>query len=379
MGKLEIVYAAGARIAGKYRVERILGSGGMGVVVAAEHEELRSRVALKFLAPELAQRADVVERFLREARVCAQLRSEHVCRVSDFGRLETGAPYIVMEMLDGLDLANVLAANGALAVPTIASYIVQACDALAEAHAAGIVHRDLKPANLFLARRRDGGALIKVLDFGVAKIQGPRDHALTRTDMIVGSPLYMAPEQFGSALAADARSDIWSLGVILYELAAGRPPFTGPAVDIAFQIDREPAPRLTGVPDGFARAVARCLDKAPERRFQRIADLVAALRPFLPRDADTTIRGMSGNPDEVSDRSTLRMTPQQLRARPGKPGAPAGAPLPGVAPSPSAPSPEAAYPEGTPPLMKAQVADAAIASFVLRGDTHEVTGPARGA
>jgi serine/threonine-protein kinase len=284
------VYEVGTLLAGKYRVERILGRGGMAVVVAAEHQALRASVALKFLTPEFAGRADVVERFLREARVCAQLRSEHACRVSDFGRLESGVPYIVMEMLEGRDLANVLAAHGPLAVATAAEYVVQACDALTEAHATGIVHRDLKPANLFLARRRDGDALIKVLDFGVAKVHDAGEQALTLVDMIVGSPAYMAPEQMRSAQHADARSDIWSLGVVLYELASGGLPFRGASpTEVAMEVECSPPPRLAGVPEGFAAAVARCLEPAPERRFQRVADLVAALRPFVPRAPAVTV------------------------------------------------------------------------------------------
>ncbi|HEX3762946.1 MAG TPA: serine/threonine-protein kinase, partial [Kofleriaceae bacterium] len=221
------MYEPGTVLAGKYRIERRLGRGGMGLVLAAEHIELRSVVAIKCLHDAYARRSDVVMRFLREARASARLQSEHVCRVFDVDRLDTGVPYLVMELLHGRDLAQVLRATGPLDPATVAAYLVQACDAIGEAHAAQIVHRDLKPSNLFLTRRRDGAPLIKVLDFGVAKAPEEGSPVLTDASTVVGSPRYMAPEQIRAARIADARSDIWSLGVILYELVSGRPPFEG--------------------------------------------------------------------------------------------------------------------------------------------------------
>jgi len=223
--------APGTLLAGKYRVERVLGQGGMGVVVAAQHIHLEERVAIKLMLAEAAFSAEAVARFVREARAAAQLESAHVAKVSDVGTLEDGRPYMVMEYLDGHDLANVLAANGPLPLQDAIDYLLQASEAIAEAHSIGIVHRDLKPANLFLTRRRDRTPQVKVLDFGISKVSGSArsssDNALTRTSTLMGTPLYMSPEQMTSVRDVDARSDIWALGIILFELLTGAPPFVG--------------------------------------------------------------------------------------------------------------------------------------------------------
>ncbi len=277
------MFAAGEIIAGKFQVDRVIGQGGMGCVIAATHVHLGQRVALKFLLPELATNRGVVERFLREARASAQLRGEHVCRVSDVGVLDTGAPYFVMELLDGQDLASVLATHGPMLVPVLADYVVQACAGLAEAHAAQIVHRDLKPGNLFLTRRPDGTPLIKIVDFGIAKDSSSINVQLTRTDTVMGSPGYMSPEQLRSSRIADARSDIWALGVILFELSTGQPPFTAESItDLALRIAVDPTPALRrpSIPSGFDRVVYRCLEKDPARRFPDVGQLAAALAPF---------------------------------------------------------------------------------------------------
>jgi serine/threonine-protein kinase len=275
--------AAGDLVAGKFRIDRVLGQGGMGFVVAATHVHLGQRVALKFLLPELYSDAAVVGRFVREARASAQLRSEHVCRVSDVGMLDNGAPYIVMELLEGSDLASMLANHGPMPVPILADYLVQACLGLGEAHAARIVHRDLKPANLFLTLRPDGTPLIKILDFGIAKAPTDGNFHLTRTAAVMGSPGYMSPEQLRSTRDADVRSDIWALGVILYELATGRPPFTAESItELALRVAMDPTPRLAGaqIPGGFEHVVYRCLEKDPARRFPDVAQLAIALAPF---------------------------------------------------------------------------------------------------
>src|SRR3954452_10790259 len=183
----------GETLAGKYKVERVLGKGGMGIVVAARHLELDERVAIKFLLGERSSAG--VDRFLREARAAAKVKGEHVCRVFDFGRLETGEPYIVMEYLEGPDLARKLASQGPQPVPAVVGWIIEACDALAEAHAIGIVHRDLKPANVFLANRTDGSSCAKILDFGISKLAA---ETMTSTATVMGSPLYMSPEQMES-------------------------------------------------------------------------------------------------------------------------------------------------------------------------------------
>src|SRR4051812_29611172 len=213
-------FVAGVRegdvLAGKYRVDKILGAGGMGVVVAAHHVQLDERVAIKFLLPEALGNAEAVARFAREARAAVKIKSEHVARVIDVGTLETGAPYMVMEYLEGGDLSQVLASRGPLPVEEAVEYVLQACEAIAHAHALGIVHRDLKPANLFLIRRPDGTNAIKVLDFGISKVMPGKsassDNAMTRTRTVMGSPLYMSPEQMASTRDVDGRTDLWALG-----------------------------------------------------------------------------------------------------------------------------------------------------------------------
>ncbi|MCL2449490.1 MAG: serine/threonine protein kinase, partial [Polyangiaceae bacterium] len=215
-------------LAGKYQVERVLGSGGMGVVVAARHLQLDERVALKFLRPEAGEHPEALSRFAREAKAAVKIKSEHVARVIDVGTLENGSPFIVMEFLEGKDLGAWLLANGPLRVDQAAEFLLQACEAIAEAHSLGIVHRDLKPANLFVIRRNDGLESIKVLDFGISKVTGRMrggSTSGTQAGIIIGSPHYMSPEQMRSSRDVDPQSDIWSLGIVLYELLAGHPPF----------------------------------------------------------------------------------------------------------------------------------------------------------
>jgi eukaryotic-like serine/threonine-protein kinase len=289
------VFSVGTVLAGKYRVDRVIGQGGMGVVVGATHLHLQQPVALKFLLPDLVHNAQLVERFVREARASAQLRGEHVCRVSDVGTFDNGAPYIVMELLDGSDLASLLQAQGPLPVQHAADYVLQACMGIAEAHAAGIVHRDLKPANLFRTRRPDGSPLIKVLDFGIAKAQGDRNFNLTQTSAVLGSPGYMSPEQLRSTRDVDVRSDIWSIGVILYELVSGRPPFTGDSItELALRIAMDPTPPLIGrMPQGFDQVVNRCLAKEPAQRYPDLAHVAHALAAYGGPSAWDTANAVS--------------------------------------------------------------------------------------
>ena len=185
----------------KYLVERVLGSGGMGLVLAATHLTLRQPVALKLLLPSSLDDAIVVSRFEREARAAAMLKGEHVARVLDVGHIANGSPYMVMELLEGSDLEKIVEDNGPIATDVAVSYILQACAAIAEAHANGIIHRDLKPHNLFLAKRVDGEPIVKILDFGISKLPDEEDQGLTRTRDVMGSPLYMAPEQLQEARA----------------------------------------------------------------------------------------------------------------------------------------------------------------------------------
>ena len=277
------MYAPGTIVAGKYRIERPLGEGGMGFVVAATHVGLGTQVALKLLREDMAKSQRVVERFLREAQASAQLRSEHVCRVTDVATLDNGVPFIVMELLYGRDLSSIIKQAGALPVALIAEYMLQACQGIAEAHALGIVHRDIKPANLFVTQRADGRPLVKVLDFGIAKAPGTtRDFSLTQTASVMGSPGYMSPEQLKSSKEVDPRADLWSLGVVMYEMVSGKPPFTADTItELALKVTLDPAPPLpASVPRAFCDVIDRCLSKEPGARYRNIASLAAALAPF---------------------------------------------------------------------------------------------------
>ncbi len=276
-------------LAQKYRVERVLGVGGMGVVVAATHIHLGQLVALKFLLPEMVVVPEAAARFAREARNAVRIQNEHVARVSDVGTLEGGAPYMVMEYLGGCDLSELVRRQGALPITEAIDYVLQATVAVAEAHALGIVHRDLKPANLFLADRSDGMKTVKVLDFGISKVTlDSTDAALTKTSTMMGSPLYMAPEQMRASRDVDARADIWALGVILYELLGGRTPFRGETMpQICAAVLAEPAPPLCNlrpdVPAGLEAVITRCLDKNPLQRFADVVEFASALLPFADK------------------------------------------------------------------------------------------------
>ncbi len=282
-------------LAGKYKVERVIGAGGMGVVVAAQHQTLGERVAIKFLLPAALAQPEIVQRFLREGQAAARIRSEHVGRVFDVGTLDSGAPFLVMEYLDGGDLGSIVRDRGALAVPLAIDFVLQACEALAEAHALGIVHRDLKPANLFLSHRADGSPCVKVIDFGISKVGGfgGENVDVTKSAVMMGSPLFMAPEQMASAKEADCRSDIWSLGVILHVLIAGRPPFEGTtALGIYDQMLQGAPPLRTlvaEVPEGVERVVLKCLQKDRNLRFNNVAELVVALAPYAPSMARISV------------------------------------------------------------------------------------------
>jgi len=272
---------------GKYRIEQVLGQGGMGIVVAARHIELGQRYAIKFLLPTVLTHEEAVERFLREARASARLQSEHVARVHDVGHMENGAPYMVMEYLEGCDLKALVSKEGPLPADVAMTYLTHVCDAIAEAHAAGIVHRDLKPANLFLVRRRNGSPCVKVLDFGISKHLGTNEVDLTSTNATLGSPLYMSPEQISKSKTVDTRTDIWALGVILYELLTGTSPFRGgTALEVVSRIlQEEPIPVRQLRPDVPERAevvIARCLQKRREERFQTVEELLAVLEKGTP-------------------------------------------------------------------------------------------------
>ncbi len=286
----DIPVAVGDVIAEKYRVEKIVGAGGVGVVFAAEHLGLGEKVAIKLLQRSAAQSAENLARFDREARALARIKTDHVARIMDIGRLETGEPFMVMELLVGEDFASVLRARERIPIPEAVDYVVQACEGVALSHGLGIVHRDLKPANLFLTAATAGGAdrrVVKVLDFGISKLRTTdegRDQAVTQTLSVIGSPLYMSPEQMERPRDADERADVWSLGVILYELVTGKPPFEAPTLPIlCARICTAPPTPLSvhGVnADGLEAVIARCLEKDPAKRYPTASELVRALAPF---------------------------------------------------------------------------------------------------
>jgi serine/threonine-protein kinase len=272
-------------LAGKYRVDRVLGVGGMGIVVQATHTVLNDRVALKFLLPELLENEATAARFLREAQATVRIKSPHVARVTDVGKLENGAPYMVMEFLEGRDLGRVLE-DGPLDVETAILYLLQACEAVAAAHASGVIHRDIKPANLFLTQGPDQRPVVKVLDFGISKIAN-RDGvgSLTQTHTAMGSPLYMSPEQMRSAKSVDARTDVWSLGIVLYEMLTGGLPFMADTMPqlCALILETEPPSLKEAVPDlpeGLDEAVRKAIARNVDDRYQDIAEFALAVGPF---------------------------------------------------------------------------------------------------
>jgi eukaryotic-like serine/threonine-protein kinase len=278
----------GATVVGKYRIDRIVGKGGMGIVAQAMHLQLGQPVAMKFLLPEVRGDQQIVQRFVREAQAAAQLRSEHVARVIDVGALENSAPYMVLEYLDGTDLAHF--PRSQLTVGATVDLVLQACEALAEAHALGIVHRDIKPGNFFVTRGADGGLLLKVLDFGISKVPAANSE-LTGSHTVIGTPVYMSPEQMRSPRAVDHRSDIWSLGVVLYELLQGAPPYRDDAfLAMAIKVVNDPLPALSvRLPGDLDQIVYRCLEKNPAKRFQTVAALAHALSKYAQSETQAAI------------------------------------------------------------------------------------------
>ena len=289
--------APGDVIEDKYRIDAVVGRGGMSVVYRATHLHLDQLVAIKVLSAAALVMPEYVARLKREARAASRIRSEHVVRIFDIGELPgSGIPYLVMEHLVGADLAQVLAKRGPLPVHLAVECIMQACEALAEAHAVGIIHRDLKPANLFLTEGVDGSPCVKVLDFGISRMS--RREALsplTDPGVVLGTPSYMAPEQMEAADNIDTRSDIWAIGAILYELLVGRPPFIGQSLPQLFvKIMRSKTPRPSAVRDdvdpGLDEVVARCLAIDPARRYATVADLAWALAALNLADAPSAHR-----------------------------------------------------------------------------------------
>jgi eukaryotic-like serine/threonine-protein kinase len=296
---------SGELVADKYVVERTLGVGGMGVVVAARDRVLDRVVAIKFLLPKLAGSDTAVQRFVREARAATRVTSEHVVRLLEIDRLPSGTPFFVMEYLEGSDLRALLRERGPLAASLAVDYVLQALQAVAEGHLKGVVHRDIKPGNLFLTTRADGTPLIKVLDFGIAKTleSDPLEStALTSSDDVrLGSPAYMPPEQLQNPRDVDTRSDIWSLGATLYELLCGRPAFEATGyLELATRIlSSQPAPMSeqqlpSALPKGLEQVLRKCLEKDRNLRYANAAELAAALAPFGSEDARVSLTRVTG-------------------------------------------------------------------------------------
>jgi eukaryotic-like serine/threonine-protein kinase len=275
----------------KYRVRRVIGRGGMSVVAEAEDLKTGGAVAIKFLRTDVARALCAEPRFFREARLAARLRSKHTCRVADVGVWDSG-PYLVLELLEGRTLSQELRVRKTLSTHEACEIILQACDALAEAHALGIVHRDIKPGNFFLCANASESVHLKVLDFGVAKIPASvvtrnGEGSLTDGNTLIGTPSYVSPEQLQNSKLVDPRTDVWGLGVILYEMLAGFPPFRDPWVPrLLVKISREPHIPLREVCPGVAREldriVERCLSKNPANRYRGAADLGLALSDLEP-------------------------------------------------------------------------------------------------
>jgi len=295
---MESEIVVGQLIAGKYRVEQVLGRGGMGVVMAAMHEQLNQRVALKFLTDNAYQQPEAVARFLREARSAVQIQSEHVARVMDVGTLDSGAPYMVMEYLRGRDLKDVSTRRGPLPITEAVDFVLQACDAVAEAHSLGIIHRDLKPSNLFLTERPDGSPMVKVLDFGISKALHGTEQSqmqMTASAAIMGSPQYMSPEQIRSSKNVDARADVWALGTILHELCAGVPAYvadTVPGLLAMIVADAPPALRAfrPDAPAELEASILRCLQKDRDHRFANVSELARSIERFASAETRPLVR-----------------------------------------------------------------------------------------
>lgn len=283
--------APGAVLADKYEIERRIGEGAMGVVFAARHLGLDETVAIKFVRPDVHDTAAAMSRFAREAKLAARIHSEHVAKVFDVGVLEPFGPFIVMEYLEGSSLAQVLESEGPLPAERLVGYLLQACEALAAAHAAGVVHRDVKPDNLFVTRRA-GTEVVRLLDFGIAQVVpngSAQESEVTGSAVVLGSPLYMAPEQLRPSSVVDARADIWALGVVAHELLTGNMPFAGSSLPeiCASILDADPPELGPRCPAALAAVVERCLMKDPAQRFASVAELAAALLPLAARDAQS--------------------------------------------------------------------------------------------
>jgi serine/threonine-protein kinase len=292
-------FAPGELIGDRYRVERVIAEGGMGVIVAARHLELEETVAIKFLKDEFASKPEIVGRFAREAKAAAKIKCEYTATVHDVGISTDRGPYIVMEYLEGRDLEAVLQSDRRIPYARAVELMMQAGEAIGVAHANGIIHRDIKPANLFLVKSEHDVPIVKVLDFGVSKAALTGNMfggaiSLVKTQSLVGSPIYMSPEQIRGNQESGFAADIWSMGAVLYELVTGATAFTGSSITelCAAVLETEPLPitaRIADVPAGLSDTIMRCLEKDPAKRWPTVAELVVALAPYAPKRARMSV------------------------------------------------------------------------------------------
>jgi serine/threonine-protein kinase len=326
---LEGVPESGELVLEKYRIERMIGQGAMGVVMEARFVQLDERVAIKFLLPALGANEEAISRFQREAKVLFKIKSEHVCRVLDVGQLPNGVPFIVMEYLEGHDLANELFGKRGLPIELALHFMMDACLGLGEAHARGIVHRDLKPENLFLGEAH-GEPCIKVLDFGLSKfsrvsVEGRRERKLTAQQQVMGTPQYMAPEQWLSSASVGPAADQWALGAILFEMCTGAPPFDAEDIGrICTLTLKAPTPKLSAqcrdAPAGLDAIIERVLAKQPIDRYPHVGALAVALAPFCAAGALEAAERLSTRldnapPHDAPMRLPLAATPPSLPSR----------------------------------------------------------------
>jgi len=316
----EGLVSVGDTVAGKYRVDRVLGQGAMGVVVLARHLLMETDVAIKFLMSN--RQGEAEQRFMREARIAGKLKSQYAGKALDMGVTDNGARYIVMEYIDGVDLSELLDREGPLPLDVAILYVLQACHALAEAHSLGIVHRDIKPSNLMLTNERPGApSIVKVLDFGVSKaigalgVHGTEEAKLTATSQGLGSPLYMAPEQMNDAANVDGRADIWSLGVTLYQLLTGTTPWIGNTFIalVSAMVSKDPAPitdHRPGLPPGLWGVIRQCIERERDLRWPNVAALAGALAPYGPPESALLVPAIAarhGLPEVRAERATEPM------------------------------------------------------------------------
>jgi serine/threonine-protein kinase len=368
----------------KYRVDKILGHGGMGVVAMCTHLALNEAVAIKMLRKDVLDDADAVERFMREAQAAVKLKSEYVARVIDVGRSSANVPYMVMEYLDGQDLGQLLEERKTLGVPWAVEITMQCCEALAEAHSLAIVHRDVKPTNLFVTWRPDGSAIIKVLDFGISKALTGNAMALTQTQSLLGTPAYMSPEQMRSARNVDARTDLWSLGTVLFEMLEGRRPFEAESFsEMCVKVAVDPPGAMKQTPPALQQVVLRCLEKAPDERYASMADLARDLVPFAqdPHQAQVlvermtrTLRRSEAQPVQWNASSSgivepLRTPSGELLAEPSPGLLPIAPTLPATVPAPLSTPPAITAPTSPAP------AEASPAAAEATAPTAEIRRP----